>query len=318
MRSREPRPGRLLAAAGVLVALGAAAPAGGMGADPGRERAPHAAPGPGDGSAGAAAQPEAPPDLALIVQEARRVQFSDMAAWSRFAFRRRVEQQRLGPAGEVLENTAMDFRIAPVPGGFDELLLSLDGRQPTPKEVSTHRRQARFSKHYGAARAGAGGGGEEAGYSIAQLLRLSSYRYAGVETVDGVACHRLDFEPDRRRAPRGIEAKIAGAMAGSLWITADGYHLARAVARTVRPVPIALSIAKVYDLEVSLEAMPVARGVWMPRAIEVRADARVSWVSVRKRTRYAYSDFQPVLEGAEDGHPSAALTSSSAGPAVRP
>lgn len=289
--------------AGEVASTPAAGPSGAAALEPAE-----AAPPPTAVAPDARLQP-APPDLSHIVQEARRVQFTDLAAWSRFRFRRHVEQERLGPAGEVRERSSLEFLITPVPGAFDEILVRLEGREPTPKEVVAHRRRARFSRHYAAARAGGAAGGEESGYSLAMLLRLSSHRYAGQEMVEGVLCHRLDFEPGHGKPFGGIEGKLAGAMAGSLWITADGYHLARAVAHTVRPVPIALSIAKVYDLEVSLESMPVARGIWVPRQIEVRADARAAWVPVRKRTRYTYSDFQPVFEDPGPGGARAVSTS---------
>ncbi len=245
-------------------------------------------------------EPPAPVDVAFVIQEAKRVQFSDMAAWSRFRFRRQVEEERLGQDGRILETSSLEFAISPAGGGFDELLVRVDGRGPTPKEVAQHRRQGRFSRHYAAVRSGGGEGGE-GGYSLGRLLHLSGYRYAGQETVHGVACHRLDFFPDERRSLRGIEGKIAEAMAGSLWITVEGHHVAKATARTVRPVSVALSIAKLRDLEINMEAVEVAGDVWVPGRIEVRADARVSWISIRKNTRYLYSGFELAHEGAPAG-----------------
>ena len=241
------------------------------------------------------------PDLAHLAHEAKRVQFSDMAAWSRFRFRRQVEQQRLGGAGEVREQSFLDFVIRPAAEGFDEQLVGINGRIPTPREVSQHRRQARFSRHYTTAQSGGAGGGEEAGYTLGTLLRMSTYRYAGEEQIEGSRCHRLDFGPGNRGDLQGVEGRLAEAMTGSLWITAEGFHLAQAVARTVRPVPLALSIAKVNDLEIRMEAAPVTRDIWLPSRIDVRANARVSWVPVRKHTRYLYSDFQPLFDETHPG-----------------
>jgi hypothetical protein len=254
----------------------------------------------------AAVEPPPPlpaaPDVEWIIQEAKRVQFSDMAAWTRFRFRRHVQQERLDGAGQVLETHRLEFEITPVGDGFDERLIQIDGRPPTAREEIQHRRQASFGRRYRAARAGGGSGGEEGGYTLESLLRLSHYTYGGLEEVGGAMCHRLDFEPEDGERGRGIEARLAASMAGSLWITADGYHLARAAARTVRPVSIALSIAKVYELELHMESVPVAGGFWLPGEIVVRADARVSWVPVRKRTVYRYSDFHP-LSGTPSGEP---------------
>jgi len=132
---------------------------------------------------------------------------------------------------------------------------------------------------------------EEGGYSLGDLLRLSAYRYAGRETLDGVPCYRLDFSPDESKRADGLAGRFANAMDGSLWITVEGAHLARAAARTIRPVSIALSLSKVHDLRVSLDSAPVEGGVWLPRRIEVLTHARVLAFSVRRRNVYRYSDF---------------------------
>jgi hypothetical protein len=235
-----------------------------------------------------------PADLEAILREARRVQFSDMAAWSRFRFHRQVDKHRLGADGEILKAESLEFQISPAEERFDERVVRVDGREPTPAEVREHRREARFSRHYETALSGIGRGDEESGYTLARLLRLASYRYVGQERVGGHLCHRIDFAPSVSGRARGIEARLAEAMEGSLWITAEGYHLARAEARSVKPVSIALSFASVRALDLSMQAMPVGHDVWAPRRIEVRADARISWVPVRRRTIYSYSEFFPL------------------------
>ena len=245
-------------------------------------------------AAGESAPVPGPADLETILREARSAQFSDMAAWSRFRFRRQVEKQKLGPAGEVLGSEHLDFLLTPAGEGFDELIQRVDGREPNAAELREHRRQARFSKHHAGAIAGGSGGEEDSGLALARLLRVTSYRHAGLEGIEGHLCHRIDFSPPMRSRARGFEDRIAEALEGSLWITVEGNHLARAVARSTKPVSIALSFAKLHGLNLTMEAMPVARDVWSPRRIEVRADARISWVPVRRRTVYSYSEFEPV------------------------
>jgi hypothetical protein len=242
----------------------------------------------------------APSDLDHILLEAQKRQKEDVAAWRRFRFRRLSEREQLDDSGSVLEREDLEFLVTPNARGFDELLLRLDGREPEAAEIGRHRRIARFTRHYDALLAGEGQQDEEDGYSLSQLLRLSAYRYAGQETYSGVACHRLDFSPDETGGRGGLAGKFAGAMAGSLWITVDGHHLAGAKAKTVHPVSIALSLSKVHDLEVSLESQRVMPGIWLPRRIEVKTRARVLFKPIRKRNTYAYRDFEPVRGAATD------------------
>ncbi len=248
-------------------------------------------------AASAAPAPAPPPDLEALLRRARDVQVADTAAWKTFRFRRESLREDLDESGSVIASERLVSRIAPAPGGFDEELLEIDGRKPTPQEVESHRRLAPFQKHYHTMLAGdrEEGGGE--GYSLGDLLRMSAYRYAGEETVDGIRCHRLEFAPDPEKENPGLAGKFAGAMAGTLWITVEGLHLHRARAATVRPISIALNLAKVHAIRLEMESGPVEGGVWLARKIVLVTHARVLFETSRRRITYLYSEFVPAGEG---------------------
>ncbi|OLC55027.1 MAG: hypothetical protein AUH92_03050 [Acidobacteria bacterium 13_1_40CM_4_69_4] len=240
--------------------------------------------------------PEPPPDLQEILAEAQTVQVADVAAWRRYRFSRRAEREELGDDGEVEEREAFEFVVTPDGDGFDEELVRQDGREPKSGEKEHQRRAASFTKHYRTLIQGAGGEEIEGGYSLSLLLHMSSYRYAGRETRNGVECYRLDFSPDDSRPKgSGLAWRVASVMQGSLWITVAGYHVAVAEAETTRRIPIALSLAKVREVRVSLESEPVGADVWLPRRIEMLTRARVLIKSIRRRNRYTYSEFSPAV-----------------------
>ncbi|HEV8701865.1 MAG TPA: hypothetical protein VGV60_11395 [Candidatus Polarisedimenticolia bacterium] len=234
-----------------------------------------------------------PSDLQFILSEAQRVQEADVAAWASYRFRRRAEHQDIGDAGEIEEQEVFEFLVTPQPGGFDEELLRLDDREPLADERDRHRKLGSFGKHYRTLMTGVGNDEIEGGYSLGLLLHLASYRYAGLEDHDGVACYRLDFFPDEAAGPKekGLAWKVARVMKGSLWIAREGFHVAAARAETVRPISLALSLAKVSEVEVSVVCAPVGEGIWLPRRIEMRTRARVLLKSMHRRNLYAYSDF---------------------------
>jgi len=248
---------------------------------------------------------EPPPDLDLIIREAQRVQLEDSAAWPRFRFRRHVRTEHLDEDGSVTGSEDLEFVVTPKAEGFDEDLQRIDGRPPTPREMSRHRRLARFSRHYEEARSGEGSGSLGGGYSLSLFLRQTSFRYAGREEIGGVACYRLDFSPQERDDLKGYEGRLAGAMGGSLWISVDGYHVARARTRMQRPVSIFLFLFGFRDLQVDFDGTPVAPGVWLPQRIEVRADARISFWPVRRHSVVHYSEFSPATEAPPAGTPGA-------------
>ena len=79
---------------------------------------------------------------------------------------RDVERQRLGSDGRPVEVVQLRFRVEPRGEAFDETLLAIDGRAPTPREVAQHRRAGRFAEHYRGVLTGRGEDVDE-GYALA-------------------------------------------------------------------------------------------------------------------------------------------------------
>jgi hypothetical protein len=234
-------------------------------------------------------------DVRFIVAEAQKVQEADVAAWARYRFGRYAEREDFDDSGRMVERDELEFLVTPDTDGFREDLLRHNGAAADESERDRLRRAAGFTKHYRTLVAGTEVQ-EEGGYSLGQLLHLASYRFMGREPQNGVDCYRLDFTPDDVQ-PRmgGLAAKFTKAMAGSLWITAEGFHLAAAKAETVRPISIGLLLAKVYSLKVRMEAGPVGDGVWLPLRVEVDTEARILIKGLHRENLFTYSDFQRIL-----------------------
>jgi hypothetical protein len=249
----------------------------------------------GAGSASAAGQPTtaAPATKpAAVLEAAREQQVRDLAAWRRYRFVREVERQRLRGDGTAVEVARLRFRVEPSGDGFDETLERIDGREPTPREVAQHRRAGRFDAHYRGVISGRGEDVDE-GYALADLLSLPAYRAGGEELVDGVRCLRFDFEP-APTAPGGFAGRIARASRGTLWITLDGGHLARAEARTVAAVRFAGGLVRIPRLAVRYEGVEVGEGVWLPSEIAVESEISLFGNATRRRNRYSYSEHSDI------------------------
>lgn len=242
----------------------------------------------------AATAPAKAVDLQALVHEARRAQRADIVAWAQYRFRRQERVEELTETGQVKSVRTFDFEITPLADGFDERLILLDGLAPSEADIEDQRGHARFAKHYRTLLAGSEEEDPESGYSIGTLLRLSEYRDAGRESIDGVECHRLDFEPQANPPGSGIEARIAEAMSGSLWLTADGAHLVRARTTSTRPVSLTLGLFKVHSLEVAFDAQRVAPDTWLPRRLSIVSHARLVFLGQHRRRVFAYSDFAPL------------------------
>lgn len=240
---------------------------------------------------GRSAEDEPLPDPALLLERGRAILHADLSQWPRYAFRREVERRRLRPDGRVEWRTRYDFRVSPSGDGFDEQLVSIDGRAPTREEIRSHRRAARFTEHYRRFASGDDAAVGGTGLSLAYLLHLSNVRSGGRETVDGVACWRLDFEPETEPGAATPTRKLAAATTGSLWLAAQGLHLVRAKTRLVRPV--ARGPVRFYTLDVAVEG---SRGEppWLPRLIVVESEYRVALGRQRVHNEYRYSELRLV------------------------
>lgn len=255
---------------------------------------PHGTGGPQVTPAQPSSQAVTPRDLTGILSEAQRIQHEDVTAWRRYKFRRQTVREWFDEDGALVEKEDLLFVVTPITGGFDEELIRMNGSAPAPDDVDHHRREAKFTRHYNEMMQSESGDDiGEAGYTLATLLKMSAYEYAGMEVVDGILCHRLDFRPDDALEWGGIAGKIARAMSGTLWITADGHHVAFAHTRTVRPVTLFWSLSKVKELEITMQSRPAPEGVWLPARIEVVSTARVLFNVLRKRNTINYSDFEP-------------------------
>jgi hypothetical protein len=234
-----------------------------------------------------------PPDPAALAREAQRVQRADLLAWRRYRFHRVEKDEELTQEGSVSGTQVMEYEITPLQAAFDERLLRIDGREPTDDEVRDARRKASFQKHYqtlleGAEEEGSGG------YSVMALLRLSGYSYAGMETIRGVVCHRLDFAASEPPAGGDLAARIAAAMQGTLWLSVDGLHLVRARADSAREVGAAIGLFRMHALRFAVDAGPVASDVWLPTEVVVETRMRLVVVGVRRRRTFSYSRYDPV------------------------
>lgn len=233
-------------------------------------------------------EPE-PPDPAALLAGAQRTQARDLEAWQGWAFRRQVVRRRLDAEGEVTFRQDLDFRVEPAPGGgFEETLIAIDGRAPTPREVREHRREARFTAHYRRAREGKLGGVLGAGeLDFGYLFRALSYRYLGRETVGGADCHHLAIDPVGAGSGAEVDP-LAAATAGELWLTVDGLHVARAATRLTRPV--SQGLVAIDRLEIHFDGQPADRA-WLPRRIELRS-ALGGFLRLRAHNSYTYSELE--------------------------
>lgn len=229
-------------------------------------------------------------DVGRMMDQARQVQMADLEFWGRLTFRRQVIRERLDGAGQVLEREELVFRIRPSPRGFDEELRFIDGQMPTRRQVREHRAAGRFNERYQTAVSGEDPRYDKGDFSLANLLRRSDYLYLGVETIDGIPCHRLRFTAHPEVGGMSVEERMAAATEGSLWLAEGSLHMVRAETRTIRSVAALAGLVKVEEVAILLETDALGKHR-VPRLIDVRSDLVIAGKRVHKHNRFRYSEF---------------------------
>ena len=234
------------------------------------------------------ARPAAAQDMEALVERAEEVFESDYARWGGFRFSRRVNRERFDKNGGVNWSAEYLMEIEPTKTGFDERLVEIDGRIPTPEEVLEHRRAGRFAKHYESA----GGLENPFGKPIPLLPLLFDQRHelVGRRMVRGLPCLKTEFSarnpPSRLPARRRLEYALRGEACFSI----PGNHLVSAELETSRAV--SAGVVKLQYLRILIEGGPQGGGEWLPSRFEVRSEIRLGVTWLRKSNRYQYSKFK--------------------------
>ena len=235
-------------------------------------------------------------ELSALLDQARAVQRSDLEAWHRFEFTRRVVRERLATDGSLSSREVLDFIVTPLEEGFLENLRLINGLSPSRRQIAKHREAARFTTRYREALGGADGSGKSAGdassYGMRVPLTGRSFHHLGREMVDGIRCHKLALEEEPQPGESGIRARIAAAVIGTIWLNVEDLHIVRAELHAAHPVAGALGLVKLLGLDILMETRLQDAEIRLPSRIEVRTDLRILGFVRRTRNEFLYSGFR--------------------------
>jgi hypothetical protein len=229
------------------------------------------------------------PDLKTLIECTDRAWSEDIAGWASYAFDRHVTRRSLDKEGEVSSVIEMRFRVTPQSEGFDEVLVQIDGRQPTPKEVQQHREKARFTNHYNQAEALELDNPLGENLALLPILREQDYRMVGEDEINGFRCYRVAY--DARPAPQGasVREQLKYGVKGSACFSVQGCHLVDFEMETVRALKE--GPFKMNHLRLSFEGQPVENDGWLLAKIELHSDVGVVVKKLHKYNTYRYTDF---------------------------
>jgi len=230
----------------------------------------------------------AEPEFATLEQDMLEAYQNDLDRLADVTFRRQVTRRSLDRNGNVKSEQVLVMRVSPSPNGFYELLVEIDGRAPTKREITKHQDAAVFSKHYRQLKAGRVDLSIVAELTLSLLLKTYDYTFEGEEELHGIRCYRFSVEPFDPPAGASATETIAAASEGEFWIAAEGSNLVRMRTHIVRP----LKTMGVGLNNLSLNFDAVHWGdAWLASRMEVRSVYKMLG-TFRKHNIWTYSDFE--------------------------
>ena len=227
-------------------------------------------------------------------------------SWSargHYIYTQRAEDRRLDSNGRV-KSEEVDVSVITFVGGTPvEQLVEHNGLPPSAEELNKYQEKVKKAKRETLAERTARLLVEEEDNLslIREVPRAFDFSMVGEETVDGRPAYVLQATPHPGYSPRGKYGKMFSRMEGKLWVDQQDFGWVKADAHVIEPLSMGLFLARVLPgSRVTMEQTRVGEGLWMPKYIEARANARILLIKAlvidRKLT---YTNYQPTQTGLE-------------------
>ncbi len=216
----------------------------------------------------------------------------------RYTYLERDESQRLGADGRLQSQDLSIFKIVAVDGVPFEQLVERNGRPPSAEEKTKQdaklqkltretpeERAARWRKEK-----------QEGALLTRDVIQGFDYGLIGTETVNGRAAWVLQATPRAGYRAESKYGKLIAKVEGKIWVDQQDLVWVKFDGHVTQPFALGLFLARVLcGSRITVELTRVAAGSWLPKQIEVRANARVLFVKTLTIDRIlSYSGFRPV------------------------
>ena len=230
--------------------------------------------------------------IALLAQSGGKLDPRDMVrrsivtgdrsykAGQQYTYTERDEEKRLGSHGRVKSTEVDVSKVVFINGEPFEQLVEHNGGPPTPSEQK--KEQDKIQKRR-----------NETGTQRAARLRKETseraflhevpeafdFKLIGEETINGRPAYVLAATPHPGYQPRSKQANMFSKVQGKLWVDKEDFGWMKIDAQVMQPFAMGFFLARVQKgSRIHFEQIRVAPGVWLPKRIEVCADAKIMFV----------------------------------------
>jgi hypothetical protein len=247
------------------------------------------------------------PQSDASVLDARQIVRLSVAATERswqarnhYIYIERDEDRRLDSLGKVKSENVDVTRMILVNGARFEQLMEHNGNLPSVKEQRKSDEDLEKLRHETPdERAARLRKDQENRSFLEEVLQAFDFQLVGEETVGGKPAYVLEATPHPGYQTHGKYGKLLSKVAGKLWVDKQDFGWIKVDGEVTQSFSMGLFVARVQrGSHIILEQTCVGNAVWVPKRLEVRANARIFFVkSLAIERILSYWDYRLAVDG---------------------
>jgi hypothetical protein len=222
-----------------------------------------------------------------------------------YSYMERDETRRLGADGRTQSQDVSVSKIMLVNGVPSEELVEHNGRPPSAEEKA--KRNAKVDKlihETPEERAARLRKEKQESASLTQdVLQAFDYQLIGTEPVNGRSAYVLQAAPRPGYRAESKYGKMVAKVEGKIWVDQQDLAWVKVDGEVIQPFAMGLFLARVQrGSHITMEQTRIADGIWLPKQIEVRANAKLFFIKNLTIDRIlSYSGYRQCANGVTPG-----------------
>ena len=130
---------------------------------------------------------------------------------------------------------------------------------------------------------------------IDEVTNAFNFRLLGEQVVEGRPAYILEALPRSGYRYRSKYGKMFSRVRGKLWVDKQDFGWVKVDASVMAPFSMGLFLARVQPgTHIVFDQIRVAEGVWLPKRIEIKAEAKILFVkNYQMQEVITYSEYRP-------------------------
>jgi len=217
-----------------------------------------------------------------------------------YVYIERDEDRRLDSTGRVQSENIDVTRMTLVDGVRFEQLMEHNGQLPSAEEQRKRNQDLdKLKRETPEERAARSQKSDDNRAILRDLLQAFDFRLIGDEIIAGRPAYVFQATPHPGYHAHGPYSKLFSKVEGKLWVDKQDFGWVKVEGQVTQSFSMGLFVARVQrGSRVTLEQTSLGDAVWVPKRIEMRANARILLLKSLDLYRIlTYSDYHPAADG---------------------